>query len=233
MVAVKSFVITVVLLFAVPALARWDTPRSVVHSTAFTMEEGEFSIGVFSPIVYGANDTITISVHPILWLLLTPNGAVRWKAYEDSLLAVSLDLEGAREFGLEGAAPGHDPRPAGNFSGGTSVTFDLGNGLLVTGQTGYRHHISPDEDHVTFGGAIAYVASSKHLILAQAGAMFSFNRKAVVNPTATLLYAHAWENMRAGVGLAYGNFPIVVDDNGDIDILEASVWPVLDLWWRY
>jgi len=228
-----SMAIAVLLLASIPAQARWDGSRSLVHSTAFTLEAGEFSIGVFSPIIYGATDTVTISVHPILWLLLTPNGGVRWKAWQNHYMTLALTFEGAREFGLEGAGKGHDPRPRGRISAGTSVTFDLGRHVLLTAQTGYRQHLDPDDQNISFGGSASFLMGSSNMILAQGGTMFSFGKGELVSPTAMVMYAHAWENMRAAVGLAYGEFPIVLDDDGDIDLLRANVWPVLDLWWRY
>jgi hypothetical protein len=45
------------------------------------------------------------------------------------------------------------------------------------------------------------------------------------------LYVHAWDSVRASVGLAYGRFPIVLGNNEEP--VDVPVWPVLDLWWRF
>ena len=51
----------------------WKEPSDVVEGTAYNLKSGEFSIGVFAPLQYGITDEFTISLHPILELLLTPN----------------------------------------------------------------------------------------------------------------------------------------------------------------
>lgn len=216
-----------------PAEARWAGSRTILHGTAYTLEQGEFVLGLLSPLSYGAKNSVTITTHPVMWLLLTPNGGVRWRVHDNDTLAVALTFDGAREFGLEGAPANKDPRPEGSLSTGLSLSFDLFDRLAFTLSGGYSRHFGPDENNLSMGAGIAVLISSARLLLLQGNGLYEPEDGRFHSVTGSLIYAHAWENLRAGVGLAYGRFPIVLEKDGEDKAMDVPVWPVLDLWWRY
>ena len=219
----------ILLALARPAAA-WTGPHEVVQSTAHTLESGEWMIGVFTPIAYGATDRVMVITHPILWVLLTPNGGVRWKAFDTESTALSLAVDGARSFLGDDGVDVSGAGALGTVGAGAVFTIDLSRNVMLTVNAGYQRDIQPDDDGATFGGGATWLMSPVNLLMLEGGARWSASANAVVAPTATLVYAHAWDSLRLGAGLAYGDFPIERDGKPAI---RVPVWPVLDVWWQF
>jgi hypothetical protein len=214
------------------AHAHWNAPTEVIHSTAFTLEEGEFIFGLLSPIAYGARDTVTIVTHPVMWLLLTPNAGVRWRLTDAEAYSGAFVIDATQTLSTDGESSAQlDPRPAGQISTGFVGSFIVGSKLIVSANVGYRRDSSPDADMFAFSGSLSLLLSPAHMLLLQGGSAVSLADKSTEPTTAMLLYVHAWDSVRASVGLAYGRFPIVLGNNEEP--VDVPVWPVLDLWWRF
>ena len=61
------------------ANATWSDHADLIYDTAFTLDQGEFEVGVISPLMYGVNDRVQLSMHPILLLILSPHVGLRWQ----------------------------------------------------------------------------------------------------------------------------------------------------------
>ncbi len=212
------------------ARADWHDPADVIHGTAHTLEQGQWMIGVFTPVVYGINDSLMVITHPVLWVLLTPNGGLRWRIVESERVTFAVQADGARSFLATETGELRDPRPTGRIATSTLTTFDLGARVLLTVQVGYQHDFLPAEDHLTFSGGVGWVIQPNHLLSLQGGSSWAFNARAVGQTTAMLLYTRAWDTLHLSVGVAYGNFPIALTSSAP---LLVPVWPVVDVWWRF
>ena len=228
----SSFVLAfAVLLSSATAQASWNGTNQLVHGTANTLEQGEIMIGVFTPLAYGVNDSMTLVTHPIMTLLLTPNAGFRWRFLDGKHVDLALSLEGVRSFGAEELEGIRDENePLGHVSSGLTVTFDINNRLLLSMLTGYQRDMLPDANLLTMGGSVHWLMSPVHLFTLQGSGRFNVTTNEWETPTVTLFYAHAWDTFRASVGLAYGKFSILREGNNP---LEVPVWPVLDMWWRF
>ena len=220
-----------VFVLSVPAFASWNGPSQLIHGTAHTLEQGEVMIGVFTPLAYGVNDSLTIVTHPIMTLLLTPNAGFRWRVLDRDLLDVSVSMEGVRSF----ASEDHDlfrdaSEPLGHLAGGVTMTVDIKHRVSLSLMAGYQRDLEPDADLATFGGSVQWLMGPSHLLALQASNRWDLSTHKMGTPNVTLFYAHSWDAFRASVGLAYGKFSILREDSSPLDV---PIWPVLDMWWRF
>jgi hypothetical protein len=249
-----------VVLAAGDARAYWKSTGRVVMNSAYTLEEGELAIGVLSPLQYGVSDTVTIAIHPVLALLLTPNVSARYKVY-DGPVTVSIAGSYLQTFlervAIESQAPAAeealpylreqdlvsivDTGFPGYVELGTLVSIPLGDSVTLTPYAGYSFKfftIVEDgletrlSDHgLSYGLGTNWLIGPSDLLSLQVQALWSAERIAQDIPTATLVWAHAWEEIRIGVGVAVGTFPIRTGEAIE-DLVELPVYPYLDLWWR-
>jgi len=227
-----SFVLVVAMLLgSTTAQASWNGTSQLIHGTANTLEQGEIMIGVFTPLAYGVNDSMTLVTHPIMTLLLTPNAGFRWRVLDDKHVDLALSVEGVRSFAAEEFEDIRDENePVGHIASGVTLTFDINNRVLISTLVGYQRDILPDANLMTMGGTVHWLMSPVHMFTLQGSGRFNVETSEWETPTVTLFYAHAWDTFRASVGLAYGKFSILREGNNP---LEVPVWPVLDMWWRF
>ncbi len=217
-------VLLAVMLWGGSVRAQFGTVKNVVHGTAYTLEEGEFIVAVVGPLQFGILDELTISTHPILHLLLTPNVAIRYKAF-DGPVTVSMNLAYVETF--------LDPE-ALNFPGTMAafpmLTLPLGERVAITAQAGYLLDVSPIGHGMMFGGNVVALLTPSDMV--SIGFQDDYYRDrglgtAVVSAT----YSHAFYQLRLTVGVAVGKFPIQVGSSAS-DIKDFPVYPIVDLWWQ-
>jgi len=228
----RAAAIAVILCWSTPAKAHWNAPSEVVHGTAFTLEEGEFVFGLLSPIAYGASDSITFITHPVMWLLLTPNASIRWRLNDMDNLSIALNLDVTQTLSLDDESSAQlDPRPQGQYNLGFSGSLALGSRVILSAGTGYQRDVSPDNNKWAFSAGATVLFSPVHMLLLQGAATTTLEKSEIEDTHVMLMYAHAWDSVRASVGLAYGQFPIVLGEQEEA--VEVPIWPVLDIWWRF
>ena len=243
------------------ALAWWTSPERVFMNTAYTLEESELTIGILSPLQYGVTDVTTISIHPVLALLLTPNISARLKVY-DGPVTVSVQASYVQTFlrkvvaesdaanataqlpylrasDLAAIAPSGFP---GTVQMGALVSVPLGTQLTLTPYLGYTFDFLTLLDNglttdlsthgIAYGGGLNWLIGRTDLLSLQVQTLYSFTEQGHEIPLAALVYAHAWEEIRLGVGLAAGQFPIHTGDRNLGEVIDLPVYPYLDLWWR-
>lgn len=243
-----------------PALAGWLATDRVVTNTAYTLEEGELTIGLISPLQYGVTEDVTIAIHPILALLLTPNVGARVRVWSEGVtvsVAASYTQTFLREVAFEERAEGDSASPyvrpgdaesiASGFPGtvqaGVLVSIPLGDALTLTPYGGYTldffTEISgelvthPSTHGPTVGLGLNWLIGDEDLLSVQVqGLIWSVPDRTAEIPTATVAWAHAWDELRLGIGVAAGRFPIRVGEGVAGEIVEIPVYPYIDVWWR-
>jgi hypothetical protein len=231
-------------LFVSPCLARWESPKRVIHSTAHTLEDGEAIIGIFSPLAYGATNSLTIMTHPISMMLVTPNLVLRLRIFDSLLATVAWSLDGA--WSLEDLKDSDLPGPfettqqKGHWGSDFVVTFMLAKRFTLTASAGYRQDTTREEidsslrHNIRFGGSAMWLISRDWFVSFRLGSAYVLSQGlqkasewAPIN--GTVLVAHAWETLRIGFGWAIGDHPLVTRNK----TVTAPGWIVLDAWWRF
>lgn len=206
------------------ASAYFENIRKVTDGTAYTLDEGEFSVGLFGPIRYGLLDQVTLVTHPVLHLFLTPNGAIEGKVY-DGPVALSLTLGYIQTF-----LDREKARFPGTLSFYPMLTLPLGNFFAITIEGGYILDFSPVRHGSLFGGSLCLLFS--HADLATLHVQGEVFREGARRPTVVLSYTRAFYRLRLSGGVAVGRFPIQVGA-GETDVKDLPVYPVVDIWWQW
>lgn len=206
------------------ARADFKEVRQVRDGTAYTLEKGEFSVGLFGPMQFGVLDEVTIATHPVLHLLFTPNGFVRGKVV-DGTVALAVNAGYIQTF--------LDPKRL-HFPGTLSfypiLTAPVSSRVALSGQVGYLLDMSPISHGVLFGGGVAVLVSPADLLNLQVQNEYYRDPKGLRRPTVLLVYTHAFQRLHLKAGVAVGRFPIQVG-SAATDIRNLPAYPVLDLVW--
>ncbi len=206
------------------ARAEYGHVRRVHDGTAYTLEKGEFSVGLLGPVQVGVLDELTVVTHPVLHLLLTPNVVIRGKVL-DGPVALALNLGYIQTF--------LDPRRL-HFPGTLSffplLTVPVSQRVALSGQVGYLLDVSPVAHGVLFGGGLAVLVSRADLVNLQVQDEYYRDPTGVRRPTVLLTYTHAFYRLRVRAGVAIGRFPVQVGASST-DIRNLPAYPVVDLIW--
>lgn len=206
------------------ASAEFGEVRRVHDGTAYTLEKGEFSVGVLGPMQFGVLDELTVITHPVLHLLLTPNGVLRGKVL-DGPVTLALNLGYIQTF--------LDPRHL-RFPGTVSVfplaTVALSSRVALSGQVGYLLDVSPVAHGVAFGGGVAVLVSPSDLLNLQVQDEYYRDPTGIRRPTVLVTYTHAFYRLHVRAGVAVGRFPLQVG-SAATDIRNLPAYPVVDLVW--
>jgi len=234
----------------------WKEPSEVVEGTAYNLRAGEFSIGVFAPLQYGITDEFTLTLHPILELLLTPNVGFRAEVYEGSF-AVNVTGSYLQTFlgkDESGAYPGRG-------EGGVIVSMPLHSSFIVSGFGGIGQSFRTlTEKNETFlieeeGGDVAFGTSKRvrdihseevgtelmgsvgvnwlfgpeHMLMTQIRWREELSPERQGRAEGTLQYAYAWERVRLSFGVLVGELPFRGWSGTEFTL---PAYPMLDCWIR-
>lgn len=204
------------------ASAEFGDIRRVHNGTAYTLEKGAFSVGVFDPVRVGVLDELTVITHPILHLLLTPNGVLRGKVL-DGPVALALNLGYIQTL--------LDPRRfPGTLSFYPILTIPVSSRVALSGQVGYLLDVSPVSHGILFGGGVAVLLTASDLLNVQVQDEYYRDPSGIRRPTILVTYTHAFYRLRVMAGIAVGRFPIQVG-SAATDIKDLPAYPILDLVW--
>lgn len=225
-VLVAAFVLAGV---SLPARADFGSIRKVWAGSAYTLERGEFAVGVFSPIQYGILDELTLSTHPVLDLLAVPNIAIKWKALDKGVAALSFTVAylqailSTTSLDIPGALAVF-PTVTVPFASNVSLSFHGGYAMSVGRGSPVR------VDHgVSYGACLSVLITPSDLLSITVQDNW-FRKAGVEIPTAVVAYTHAFFQTHLTVGIAGGRFPIQIGGAG-AKVFEMPVYPVLDVWW--
>ncbi|GMV41202.1 MAG: hypothetical protein AMXMBFR64_29180 [Myxococcales bacterium] len=248
-----------ILLAAVPARGGWTSPDRVITNTAYTLEESELIIGILSPLQYGVTEDVTIALHPILALLLTPNVSARVRLWQEEVtvsVAASYSQTFLRRVGFEEHAAGDSATPyvrpgdtesiesgfPGSVQMGVLVSVGVGAETTFTPYAGYTVDFFTQVDdglvtHLSTHGPVAglgfnWLIGEEDLLTVQVQALWSVPDERPEVPTGTVAWVHAWDELRLGIGVAAGRFPLRIGEGVAGEVVEIPIYPYLDLWWR-
>ncbi len=207
-----------------PASGEFGNIRRVFSGTAYTLEQGELAVGIFSPLQYGLFDQVTVSTHPILDLLLTPNVAIRYKVLDRSRVALGIGASYMQSF-LSG-----DARMApGTVSAFPTLSLPFTDEVALSFQGGYVLDIGPVRHGVLYGANLGWLVGPADLLWVAVQGRYLFG-SGIERPTVMVTYTHAWYQLRLSVGIAVGSFPTQIG-TAATDLLDFPVYPVIDVWW--
>ena len=238
----------------------WAYGAPPIRNTAYTLRRNEWTIGLFHPIAWGVNDSVTLMTSPWLYFLLEPNLGARFNLYNGG---VSWSLEASyshsfrpflddsvADISVVGVVP--SKRSEIKFGLGSSVTIPLGHfvhltfgGLMVFESLPYEQVdvIAHYEGEYTLverkgieglgaGGKASFLfLLGEHNMLELSGVATYLLALPVdlatedrLNWQSMLLYAHAWDVFRLGVGAIY-----------TAEMLDRKLppFPIIDVWWRF
>ena len=217
-----------------PAQAVWADGADLIYRSAHTLDEGEFEVGIFSPLQYGINDQVQISLHPILLLVLTPHASIRWRILPEGPLTVAMELTATWSFLDQVNLDGHQIRDEATcdtcgFPGSTQLTTTLswqlnenftwsfggGAGMEMLDAEPYRGFM---ELH----SSLIWRIDGENLVMAHANmSLHPWDADPTSNESLQLMYAHAWGFLHLGVGVAFGEF-LFFTDVGSVRSLPGS-----------
>jgi len=211
------------LLWAGPARGDYGPVRRVVQGTAWTLDEGELAVGIVSPLQYGVLDELTLSTHPVLDLLLTPNVTLKGKVLDQGRVAVALNASYLQTFlrSRSGEIPG-------SLSLWPALSVVAGSSVSLTFQAGYAMDLSPIRHGVQAGLAMNLLLGPSDLLQVSLQERW-MGGNGFETPTGVVTYGHAWDQVRITVGIAAGRFPLQIASGSEV--LRLPVWPVVDVWW--
>lgn len=221
---------------AASARATFDLVSEVVLGTAQTLEQGELLLGLFSPIGYGVNDSLTIFIHPVNWALLTPNAAFRARLYETDGIRLAAAFGGAGTVPTDNTVGGDPRRPLGHIDAGLLASFEVGGGVILTLRTGYQRDVDPDDDDFDGGVTVGWVITPSSFLQLLGGVQVG-RKGGVKAPSAQLTYVHSFGSLHVAGGVAYGEFPLGLE-SGAVSACPNTwgvpcIWPVVDVFWRF
>jgi hypothetical protein len=245
--------------YAPGALATWSDHADLIYDTAFTLDQGEFEVGVFSPLIYGVNDRVQLSMHPILLLILSPHAGLRWQMTPTGPWTAALNVEGTWSFlePIDGA--GREVQDDGacdgcGFPGSVhawpTLSWVARPGLLLSAGAGPRLDfldVRHEDTALVVHGSIQWLVDTENLLLIH-GTVDSrpWEDGELRDPVLQITYAHAWGMLHLALGVAIGSFDIVFEpgtvataagEPGGItttagDVETWPLFPVIDLFFR-
>ena len=241
------------------AKATWSDHADLIYDTAFTLDQGEFEVGVISPLMYGVNDRVQLSMHPILLLILSPHVGLRWQLTPTGPLSVALNLEGTWSLLEPMDSQGREVTDSaacdgcgfpGSIHAWPTVSWLAAPGLLLNAGAGPRLDfldLNHEDTALVTHASIQWIINPENLVMLHG----SFDARpwsdsSATNPVAQLTYAHAWGVLHLALGVAVGTFDIVIEPatlsmsatnpgttvatEGKVD--TWNVFPVIDLFFR-
>lgn len=230
------------LLTSTPAHAEWRRTTDIDLNTAYTLEEGALSVGLFAPLVVGVTDDFQASIHPLLLLLGQPSLAFRFRVTPVDDVTVSLNLSGAWSF-IERETASGTATPTGDETFGFPGTLQL---TETTTLTLGRHAL------FSFGAGVAadflgevpirgllevhlsahLLPAPRHLIMIQLIGFIPFTEEVdLIRPSAQVVYAwSAGARIHLAFGLGLGEWTW---ESADGSRTTLNLFPVLDVWFRF
>lgn len=230
------------LLTSTPAHAEWRRTTDIDLNTAYTLEEGALSVGLFAPLVVGVTDDFQASIHPLLLLLGQPSLAFRLRVTPVDDVTVSLNLSGAWSF-IERETASGTSSPTDDETFGFPGTLQL---TETTTLTLGRHAL------LSFGAGVAadflgevpirglfeihlsahFLPAPRHLVMLQLIGFVPFTEELdLVRPSAQVVYAwSAGSRIHLALGLGLGEWTW---ESADGSRTTLNLFPILDVWFRF
>jgi len=212
-------------------------------NTAYTLDEGDLTIGLFSPLSVGVRETFQASIHPLLLILGQPSLSFRQRLTAVDVVTASLTRSGTWSFIKRETSDGRSATEADGETLGypgtaqltATTTFRLGSHWLLSAGGGAAVDFlgsDPIRGLAELHVSAHWLPMSRHLVMVQwMGYLPMSSTFELVRPSAQLLYAWAATarlQLAAGVGL--GDWQWESDTGARRNL---RVFPMLDLWFRF
>lgn len=208
---------------SLPAKADFDGIHSIVMHSAATLQDQEVMIGLFAPLGYGINDDLSIFLHPVLALLLTPNLYLRRRVLAREKVDLSIQAGYIQSF-LDSSRV-HIPG-VGHLL--VLATYYPSKKWSFTAHAGYLLSLSPMDHGVQAGVDANWLVTPADMITMSISEQWSYKHNFHI-PYGLLVYTHAFDYVRISAGLAFSNLPLQV---GPSEVKIFPIFPVIDVWWR-
>ena len=183
-------------------------------------------IGVFAPLSYGVHERVTLSTHPILDLLLTPNISARIKII-DSRLTVSAAAAFTQSFFGDPDTPAEGQTRIFGIA-----SFIATERVILTTTWGIAQELT-EETQTTEGSLSAhYRLDQKNIVMVQGGVSKSLDVRKPLKPRGAIVYALSLDAFKAGAGVAFDHLP---DSLGSVPVpnSDLEIVPYVDMWWSF
>ncbi len=223
--------------------AEWRRTTDVEMNTAYTLDEGDLTVGLFSPLSVGVTESFQASIHPLLLILGQPSLAFRQRLTPVDDVTASLNLAGTWSFIKRETADGRSAAEADGATLGypgtlqltATTTVRLGSRWLVSGGGGAAVDFlggDPVRGLIELHLSTHWLPTSRHIVMAQVmGYITARSPLELERPSAQILYAWAMTaRLQLAAGLGLGDWQWE-SDTGTRRSLK--VFPMLDLWFRF
>lgn len=224
------------------ARAEWRRTTDIDLNTAFTLEEGSLSVGLFAPLSVGVTESFQAAIHPLLLLLGQPSLAFRLRVTPIDDVTVALNLAGAWSFIERETRDGrtsYDDSEEVGFPGTLQLTqtttLRVGRSLLLSGGAGLAADFlgeRPIRGLLELHFSAHFIPEARHLLMAQLIGFVPFTEAvSLVRPTAQLLYAwSASARVHLAIGVGFGEWTW---ESASGRQTRLNAFPILDVWFRF
>jgi hypothetical protein len=223
--------------------ADWRRLSDIELNTAYTLDEGSLSVGLFSPLSVGVTETFQASIHPLLLLLGQPSLALRQRltAVDDVTTSINLaatwsfikreTIDGRAAPSAEGATLGYP----GTMQLTSTTSVVLGERWLLTGGGGVAADFlgaDPIRTLVELHASVHWLPVRRHLVMLQLmGFLSTRSEVTLIRPSAQVLYAWSLSaKLQLALGMGMGEWQWESDTGTRRDL---RFFPMLDLWFRF
>ena len=238
------------------ANAYWTEPTDVIEGTAYNLREGELTIGIFSPLQYGVSDALTLRIHPVLGLFLTPNLGAQVELVEGpvtvalagSYLQTFLNRDdrdgfpGRGEGGVVLSVPIHRTVIGTTYIGGgqqfrtltsRNDTFLLKSvdGSVDFGTRKRIREVNSEEIQTEWIGSLGlnWIVGAHNQVAGKVRLSGEVTGSSSPEVEGTLQWTTAWDRFRFSAGFQVGDHELSLLGG---EAVRWPVYPLIDIWLR-
>jgi hypothetical protein len=212
--------------------AAWEGDEKPEFGNAYTLQAGEWQVGLLRPTSVGLTDRLQLSTVLLGNLLGIVNAEIELTMLDMENFALSISGAGMHSFG-----PVLD-----DFSGAggdLTATVAIGKQLLVSASGGY-FWISDIRDNkqtslvvenaqgITFGGEVDLLLNPHNILVFTLGSSYDVENKKLTPLIGGAFYAHCWGSFRLMAGFLFRVDSGWEFKNDEEDSLTTPILPAID-----
>ena len=193
--------------------------HNVVMHSAATLQDDEVMIGLFAPLGYGLNEDLSIFLHPILELLMTPNIYLRYRY----LSLPKLDLSVQAGYMQSLLDTSRIKIPATGHIMMLTTWYPLEQWSFSV-HTGYIFYLNPVDHGMQFGVDANWLITESDMLTFSVSDQW-FRYGSIKIPYGMVVYTHTFELVRISIGAAFSKLPF---QTGTISVKYLPVIPIFN-----
>ncbi len=221
-----------------PAQAAWQGEEKPEFDNAYTLNDGEWQIGLFRPTGVGLNDRLQLTTVLLGSVAGVFNGQLKLNILDTNLFAVSI--AGGGFYDIKDTFGGAGARARLTVPLGQRVLLSAGAGYSWRsaesdeGEDGLDNLSGSGQEGVLFAGELELLLNPHNILIWNVYADYRTDAGELGPVIGGFFYAHAWDSFRLMVGLVFKSGDgFIFRDRADEEILDTPVLPMFDLWWRW